>query len=114
METSGKVHTPGNEYPHVLNRRLGDLYSLSGSGGEYPISHRGSNSGVQSVTTHFLVELSWSSLWTQRRCNDSKKKKTAYREASYWAKQECCTKKTKLRGLSPQANYTDRATAACR
>jgi hypothetical protein len=23
-------------------------------------------------------------------------------------------KKTKLRGLSPQANYTDRATAACR
>jgi hypothetical protein len=24
------------------------------------------------------------------------------------------TKKTKLRGLSPRANYTDRATAACR
>jgi hypothetical protein len=24
------------------------------------------------------------------------------------------TKKTKLRGLSPQANYTDRATATCR
>jgi hypothetical protein len=24
------------------------------------------------------------------------------------------TKKTKLRGFSPQANYTDRANAACR
>jgi hypothetical protein len=26
----------------------------------------------------------------------------------------CTLTKTKLRGLSPQANYTDRATAACR
>jgi hypothetical protein len=36
------------------------------------------------------------------------------REGTHYAKQNEDHKQNKLRGFSPPANYTDRATAACR
>jgi hypothetical protein len=76
---------------------IGILLCLTGIKAQYIIPYFCASGVKQSASQQFTARNLWKPAVSVKRNNKKKKQK-----------------KLKLRGRSPQANYTDRATAACR